>query len=92
MLKQYTAIGLMLCASTVMCTQYAAAETAPASEVKILQDRPVSWMRAPKVKFEPGDLEGRPFQAGGQKAHRPHRSGQRPLAPGRHRHRRLPSG
>ena len=60
MLKQYTAIGLMLCASTVMCTQHAAAETAPASEVKILQDRPVSWMRAPKVKFEPGDLEGRP--------------------------------
>ena len=59
MFKQYTAIGLMLCASSLMCTQYAAADTAPA-EVKILHDSPVSWMRAPKVKFEPGDLEGRP--------------------------------
>lgn len=63
MLKQCITISLMLGASTLIWAEHSAAETQPASDVKILKDGQLSWMRAPKVKILPGDLEGRPRKA-----------------------------
>lgn len=60
MFKHHAVFSLMLCASTVICTQHSGAKNLPASELKVLHDRPVSWMRTPRVNFLSGDLEGRP--------------------------------
>lgn len=60
MMNKYLMMSMLLCSSSLTWAESSHKSNATVSEVKILQDAPLRWMRSPRVSLLDGDLEGKP--------------------------------